>query len=344
MDHFSPRGAACLYRNAPITPAGPGTDGFPQGDMTMKHQRTILLASITALLVMTAGVQAAWGAPAWLPANTDLAGHTLIWENETTMVDFTDPDANVTMYAQLWLKNETTTVNLLAAAMIDKGGSLFLKSPQLSGFTGAAFEAAIASALGISQAEYDALATVWDLLVLIVNTTFVADPAVTVSQPAIANMNKAMLIDYSGTTWGFDYFLFGIAGDKVLAVFSVDIDTSWMGWLVDIGAANVSIYDQVYNIYMFALEAMLTAFLAIAALMGGAWFAPAAPAPAAAPAPSGAISLSDNDPTLDEMKAFASAWGVLANPAIPGFEVAFVAASTAMVAGLLAWKVKKGKK
>ncbi len=299
-----------------------------------------------AVFVLFMGIRGAVAAPEWLPANTSVAGYQLKWGSDFSIDDFTtsDDDDNITYYAQLWLKNDTATnvTNLLAAGMIDKGGAMFSKSAQITGLYSSLAEGLLCAILNISQSEYDAIGTVWEVVVMLMNATW--GTVMDLSEVTISNMDKAMVLNDTSGGMGFDYMLFGYAGDKVLTVFAFSAQSVWINWLSDITANNATLATQFENVFYWVMFSFMLLFLGFAALFhtysGGASASMQASDVSISPS-----SISTQAEDYDEMVSFASAWGAIADPAgIPGYETVVVLAASGAAFGALAFKARKARK
>jgi hypothetical protein len=313
--------------------------------MNMKIGKIATASGIAVALLLVCGIKGAMAAPDWIPATTELS-YELAWDSEADFYDFTNLDGgNTTLYTQLWLKNDTITneTNLLAAGMLDKGGSVFSSSPQMSGADASLSEAILRGLLGgISQADYDALATVWDALFLLINSTLTSTD-INVTEITVANMDNALLIQDIGVSSAFDYLLFGYRGDRVLSVFSVDVPMDWLPLLSDVTANNATLYNDFQNIFLIVLSAYMLIFVVFAMMFQSIGSASMSLAVATEVAPAG-ISVA-TAAEVTEITTFASAWGQVATipGGLPGYEPFAVAIIGAATLAALTLKVRKSR-
>nr|MDO8112077.1 hypothetical protein [Candidatus Sigynarchaeota archaeon] len=310
----------------------------------MKYTKHVAATSIIVALALVCAIRAVSATPTWLPASTNISGYTLQWESETEFTDFTNVDQNTTMYTQLWLKNDTVAnfTNLLAAAMLDMGGSLFLRSPQLSGIAGTLIEPTLAAMLNMTQVEYDALTTVWDVLVIFLTAVFASSNYV-LNQTTVSNLDKALLITDTDVSPFFDYLLFGIRGDRVILVFAFSVQTQILTWLNDIAGNNASLYTTFESWFIYPAVGFMSLFVAFASIFQSAGSSMAA---SASPVSISTASIEPLATTqqLNEVTAFASGIGQLATvAAVPGYDGIIVMVAAAVTTGLLLGKFK-GKK
>nr|MDO8109558.1 hypothetical protein [Candidatus Sigynarchaeota archaeon] len=313
----------------------------------MTSKKYFLASGIAVSLLLVCCTSSVLATPSWLPARANIAGYSLAWDEQMDFFDFTSINgSNITLYTQFWFKNDTSSniTNLLAAGMLDKGGSLFMRSPQFTTpIVGPLLEIPLAAFLNMSAAQYDNLTSVWEVLVLLLQVVG-AEVGFGVNESVISNMDKALIITDPSGFWEFDYMLFGFREERILSEFAFTTGTQFLTLIEDPTANNGTIYNLFKNLLTYALAGFMLLFVEFAKLFpsnSGSLAVAAAPSDIKV-TPS---DIAPSDMLVTEMTAFASAWGEIAGaPAIPGFDVTITGIFTAVAVVVIGMKLKKSRK
>lgn len=286
-------------------------------------RKTIAVSAIIAALFLVSAIRGSAAAlPSWMPAQDQLAGYKLVWDNTISVKWFVNQNVNgnVTCSSQVWLKNGTSGLvdaNVIGASMIDKGGNVFAKPVDLSkNDLGTIAAKALLSGAGLNESQIASIQTVWDIVVEILRihqgTTY------TLTEPAIPNVDHAVMLGFSAGT-DFKYALFCTRQDHCMVVYSFNASQDWITWLNSMGTSSLILAKMQVITWAFwlILATYVTVIVQLANFLGVS-DAPAtlgessspAPSPAMVVAPSSAIQATAYTPTTDLM-AFASAWGAL---------------------------------
>ncbi|MHA1792455.1 MAG: hypothetical protein ACTSVI_07410 [Promethearchaeota archaeon] len=315
----------------------------------MKRSKLMSLTGLSVVIVLFFSMKAVFAAPSWLPSNVTIAGYEMAWEKNVSFYDINDPEKNATLYAQLWLKNDTTTnkTNIIAASMLDTGGKVFSKSAALGNSLAAnLFKPAIYAMLNVTEAEYnEQFHTIWDILVYLAIQMGNSSYNLNVTEITVSNMDKALLFEDTGSGTMFNYFLFGYRGDRILGVFSISIQTQWLVWLSQLTVYNDTIAQTFETAFLWIMNSWMIMFTSFASLFNQIQQS-SAPAPEQSSISLAGLESTETDEDYQEVVSFASSWGeIVGGSSIPGYDILIIAvASAASTAGIIGLKLKKHEK
>ncbi|MBN2154373.1 MAG: hypothetical protein JW839_23155 [Candidatus Lokiarchaeota archaeon] len=307
------------------------------------HKKTVAVCAIMAGLFLVCAIKGSAAAlPSWMPAESELAGYTLVWDNTLSVQWFIDEDSNgnVTCSSQVWLKNGTSGLvdaNVIGASMIDKGGDVLSKGVDLSkGDIGTQAARGLLSAAGLNTTQIDAIRSVWDIVVEVLRVN--QGSSYVLTEPSVPNVDNAVMLEFSAAG-DYQYVLFCTRQDHCMVVYSFNASQDWIDWLNATGTGSLILAKM--QLVTWGFWVVLAAYVAVIVSLANFLGVSGAPAvvaesatpalPAAPVASSGGIHASAFTPTSD-MTAFASAWGALF-PDFPWWIVIVVAVGA--VAGIV---------
>jgi len=297
-------------------------------------------------LIVVGGIHAAMAAPDWLPEGIEIAGYTLVWDNEVTVNSFQSNDSNdnITCYTQLWLKegDNSTNASLIGASMLSRGGEFFNTQINLSSIP--SWKLQILKLMsGLSESELLSITTIWELMVAIVKAQ--ASSNNSVSEPTIGNVDHALLIEFPEELY-FNYVLLATKEDRVIVTFNFDAEQDWIDWIYGNNTQNLILTR--YQLVVWGFWQILAVFITIITWLSQSGDLNTSSVESAIHDDGGTKSISTCDyASTSEMITFVDEWGkvVSKKPLIAGYDISLMVAAIAFTAiAVINIKRKKPRK